>query len=132
MDKKPLKIHEWQLIPTPRMLWIVKTKNPDDISEYFYDDKGEDIKNLSENMSMAKAGVVNVSLKSSGVLGIVVVIQDRLKAGDMAHEAWHVVDNLCEQTGWTIQEDTGNEHIAYMIGFVTNKIWEVCNNKLKD
>ncbi len=126
-----IKIHEWDIAPYPRKLWIVKTKDPRCIAKYFTDDRGEEIDFDRSRIDTAKAAVIDVAHRKNGCLGYVVTICERLNVEDVAHEAWHVVDDLCEQTGVMQAAGTGNEHIAYLIGWVADKIWQVVTNKIK-
>lgn len=43
---------------------------------------------------------------------------------DAAHEAFHVADNIFERTGMVVQEETGNEHMAYLVGWVIHRIFD--------
>jgi hypothetical protein len=39
-----------------------------------------------------------------------------------AHEAYHVVDFIMDEKGIEYQRESGNEHVAYFIGWMVNRI----------
>lgn len=41
----------------------------------------------------------------------------------VCHESYHIASRICDWTGMLPTPDTGNEHIAYLVGYIANKIW---------
>lgn len=50
-----------------------------------------------------------------------------------AHECFHTADFIFERAGMVYQEGTGNEHMAYLIGYLVNKVFDALDtdNKVK-
>lgn len=44
---------------------------------------------------------------------------------DLAHESFHVADSIFDYTGVDLQYNTGNEHMAYLIGFVVESVLDM-------
>lgn len=40
----------------------------------------------------------------------------------LAHEVYHLVDSIKERCGLEYSEGTGNEHIAYLTGYITDQV----------
>ena len=124
-------IHEYFLSPYPRKLWVVKDKgfNPNDM---FVDRSGGIINFDNNERDGARASVFPVIQKETGKYGFLVLILCRLNASDVIHEASHVADGVFDDCGVMLTENTGNEHIAYLIGYIAGCLWDVNNNKIKD
>lgn len=48
---------------------------------------------------------------------------------DIAHEAFHAADFIAEYVGMEYKEGSGNEHVAYLIGFIVDFILD-CGHKI--
>lgn len=44
---------------------------------------------------------------------------------DLAHEAFHVADFIADKVGLEYIHGTGNEHIAYLVGYVVDHVLEL-------
>ena len=60
-------------------------------------------------------------------------IKGCIDVASTAHECFHVADFIFERAGMVIQEGTGNEHMAYLIGHLVNKVFDALDfdNKLE-
>ncbi len=132
MDNKKAQIHEWDMDIYPRKLWVCKTRDINVIKDRFYDENtNELIFEGDPNSPTFKAQVFRVQTKEDKYLGYMVHIATKLEVSSCAHEAFHVADFLSDDIGMYVQEKTGNEHFAYLVGWVADKIWQVNNNKIK-
>lgn len=57
-----------------------------------------------------------------------------INVASCAHEAFHVADFIADRVGLVVSEGTGNEHMAYLIGWITNKIFDCLDfdNKMEE
>ena len=124
-------IHEYSLSPYPKKLWVVKDKgfNPSDV---FLKRDGSVIDYNNDERDRARASVYPVMHKETGYYGFLVLIYCRLNVSDVSHEAFHVADGVFDDCGVMLTENTGNEHMAYLIGYIAGCLWDVNNNKIKD
>lgn len=62
----------------------------------------------------------------SGVISIYIEKNDKgcISVSTAAHEAFHAADFIFEKVGAVIQEGTGNEHMAYLIGHIVDLIFD--------
>lgn len=51
-------------------------------------------------------------------------VDSGLNVADTAHEAFHVADFIADKVGLHVQEGTGNEHMAYLVGHIVHKIFD--------
>lgn len=58
--------------------------------------------------------------------------QGSIDVTSCSHECFHAADFIFERTGMVIHEGTGNEHMAYLIGHLTCKVFDALeiDNKL--
>ena len=56
-----------------------------------------------------------------------------INVASAAHEAFHAADFILERTGMVVQEGTGNEHMAYLIGHIMDLIFDALDldNKME-
>ena len=47
-----------------------------------------------------------------------------IHVADTAHEAFHAADFICDSAGMVNFEGSGNEHIAYLVGWIVSKIFD--------
>ena len=125
------KIYEAELVIYPRIIWITYGWKTKDVEKEFEPAKGY---TFSEDDDGAAATtyqrVVKLSTNKYGIL-----INFASKAGmtisAIAHEAFHAADDLCDELGMCNSENTGNEHIAYLVGHIADLIYQVKTNKFK-
>ena len=43
---------------------------------------------------------------------------------DAAHEVWHMVDFIADKVALAVSHGTGNEHIAYLTGYVMEQLFK--------
>lgn len=133
-----MKVYRYETI-YPRTLWIVNVENDDPTSllkrfVFFKNLPGwstvdSSVDNeLCESADSAIAGCYIVQEKSTGVLGMLLVI---FRLGDMdtstiAHESVHVADYYFQVTGCNAEDFTdGNEAYAYLVGWAAGCIANV-------
>ncbi len=125
-----LKIHEFDMCIYPRKLWVVKTKKPMQIRERFLNEHGNE---LSDRQDFSNLGgfVMKVIEKETNDIGYIVCLLRKADCSTICHEATHVSLLMCEDIGLEVIENSDNEHIAYLNGWIADKIWQVNNNKFK-
>lgn len=47
-----------------------------------------------------------------------------INVADMAHEAFHIADFIADKVGLFTQYETGNEHMAYLIGHISQRVFD--------
>ena len=109
---------EYELIPYPRKLWVEilseETINKI-IKDFVYTDNTKITKDDFEVGGASTKDVIN----KKGNYGILVVFSpEAINSPTFAHEAFHVVDFIVDACGLDYVRNTGNEHIAYLIGYV--------------
>ena len=133
-----MKIHKYETI-YPRTLWIVNVENDDPTSLLkrfvFFKNlpgwstvDGSIDDELCDSAESAIAGCYIVQEKSTGILGMLLVI---FRSGDMdtatiAHESVHIADYYFQVTGCNSEDFTdGNEAYAYLVGWAAGCIANV-------
>ena len=124
MKSKALNIHEFDMGIYPRKLWVVKTNNPILIRDFFYDGDGAELSG-NQTFDNISAFVLKVIQKETMDFGYIVCVIQKIGISTIAHEATHVTLLMCEDLGLQITNDTSNEHIAYLNGWISDKIWRV-------
>lgn len=107
----------------PRVLYveIISNESINDIINKFYTINGDDI-DFSE-FNNYNAGVLRVIKKSTKELAYIAVFKpENISISNIAHEAYHIADALLEDTGMEYNYNSGNEHIAYLVGYVASLI----------
>lgn len=116
----------------PRKLFVCKgTRDPKCVNEYFTYRDGDPL--ILTNERMANCSTYRqVVHKETKMYGTLVVIWPDCKhtPGQIAHEAVHAANAIFEDLGvnFVYRED---EHYAYFVQWLTNKIWEVETGKAK-
>ncbi len=131
MKNNKTQIHQWSMIPYPRKLWVVKTKNPIELAETFYDSECEEL-SLTQTFEKINAFVMKAVHKETREMGYIVCIIRKMTVATCCHESFHVCDFLCDDIGLETSAGGSNEHYAYLIGWVADKIWQVNTNNVKE
>lgn len=133
-----MKTHKYETI-YPRTLWIVNVENDDPTNllkrfVFFKNLPGwstidEHIaEELDESADSAIAGCYVVQEKSTGVLGMMLVIfrLEDMDISTIAHESVHIADYYFQVTGCNSEDFTdGNEAYAYLVGWAAGCIANV-------
>lgn len=79
---------------------------------------------LGVDMSNAN-GMVHRNLET-GVISLYVPKNETggIPVATLSHEVFHMADFIFERTGMEIQDGTGNEHMAYLIGYLTDVVFD--------
>ena len=110
-----------ELYPRAIYVEILSEESKNDIINKFYTINGDDI-DFSE-FNNYSAGVLRVIKKSTKELAYIVVFKpENISISNIAHEAYHVADALLEDTGMEYNYNSGNEHIAYLVGHIAHLI----------
>jgi hypothetical protein len=56
-------------------------------------------------------------------------MRDATDVNTLAHESFHVASRIFDYTGNLLQPETSNEHMAYLIGFIAEKIYSFWNEE---
>lgn len=127
-------IHEFDPAIYPTRLWVTKDATREEMREtfYFLDDKDEvvDDPQLAEGSRLPYASTYAVAHKENHWMGCLVVIWLPRRCGvdNVAHEASHCTDYLCDHLGVNGFNWDGGEARAYYLGWAAKCI----NNVLKD
>ena len=114
---------KYNLEPYPRELYvdILSEESKKNIINKFYTVNGENIN--PEEFNNYVAGVIRVINKKTQNYGYVVVFRpNNINISSISHEAYHVADALLEDTGMEYNYNSGNEHIAYLVGYIADLI----------
>lgn len=127
---KKISENIWEFDPQvyPQLLWVAVNPTEEEQQKLFtttYDDPEKDLK---ADMTSCYAVVYDVRLKENGRTGSMIVFKDleQIKFSHVAHEASHVVMNLCSVCNIKTHYDN-QEPIAYLIGWVAD-----CCDKVKN
>lgn len=67
-------------------------------------------------------GSINIYLERQG---------DAIDVSDCAHEAYHAADFIFDRCGIDYNPESGNEHMAYLVGWIVNKIFDCLSDDVK-
>jgi hypothetical protein len=114
---------KYSLEPYPRELYvdILSDESKKNIINKFYTVNGENIN--PEEFNNYAAGVIRVINKKTQNYGYVVVFRPTsINISNISHEAYHVADVISEDVGLEYCINSGNEHIAYLVGHIAHLI----------
>lgn len=123
---------KYNLEPYPRELYvdILSEESKKNIINKFYTVNGENIN--PEEFNNYAAGVIRVINKKTQNYGYVVVFRpNNINISSISHEAYHLADALLEDTGMEYNYNSGNEHIAYLVGYIADLIQKSLNRIMK-
>ena len=123
---------KYSLEPYPRELYvdILSDESKKNIINKFYTVNGENIN--PEEFNNYAAGVIRVIDKKTQNYGYVVVFRpNNINISSISHEAYHVADALLEDTGMEYNYNSGNEHIAYLVGYIADLIQKSLSRIMK-
>lgn len=125
---KQISENIWEFDPQiyPKLLWVAVNPNEEEQSKFkSLHDKDEPL--LKVEMDDCLACVYVVRKIENCKTGSMIVFKDlsTLTPGVMAHEAVHVVSNICRFIGLKYNE-YDDEHISYLVEWVVN-----CCEKVK-
>ena len=140
-----MKIHKYETI-YPRTLWIVNVENdnPTNLLKRFVFFKnlpgwstidGSIDDELCDSADSAIAGCYIVQEKSTGILGMLLVIfrLEDMDTSTIAHESVHIADYYFQVTGCNSEDFTdGNEAYAYLVGWAAGCIANVLIKEQKN
>lgn len=129
--QKKLQIDKYDFHVYPRLLWVVIGKNAHKIADlftFYYTSKDKIInsdilKNLESGLFAA--GTYSIHDNKTGQYGVLLYIPvlDNFDNTDIAHEAVHIADYIFQETGmYTEDFADGNEHYAYLVGYIAGCI----------
>lgn len=125
-----VKIHQFNPVIYPRKLWIIKGGNSDLIKRHFTDAYDSEIK-INEIGEGFDGMVMKVRSKAEGTYGSLVWIANSASVSVISHEASHAAMDILSDIGFKL-DDENQEPLAYMIGWITDCIWQVKTGKFKD
>lgn len=105
----------------PRALYVAIGESDEVIKEFLKGNEGDEIPSLEDDSNAYELRV------SDGEHGGSLV---RFKDGSVvtpsivAHECFHAVMSFCDYLGITFDTGGNNEHIAYMLEWAVNKVFE--------
>lgn len=124
MEKSALT--ESDLVIYPRKIWIVYGWTKADISQEFLRHRNGEIYPMEslDNKEAFAAVYPRIARKSTGKYGILIAFasEKEITISNIAHEAYHAADHISDELGLCVSENTGNEHIAYLVGYIANAI----------
>ena len=119
---------EYDLVIYPRKL-LVELQSQETIDRIIEDFVYNDGTKISKDDFIAKGATTSHVMNKYGEYGILVVFSpEYIISTHFAHEAFHVADFIADICGLDYVKDTGNEHIAYLIGYVIS-LFEDWKNK---
>jgi len=122
---KKVQFHQFDPVIYPVKIWIVITNNIDVINERFHA-----YPNCRIEIDFKKfdAGSILVVNKETLDIGSLLIFDNKksLKVQTLTHEAMHTARDIWQHLG---EDEPGREAEAYLIGWITDCIWRVKNNK---
>lgn len=123
-----------KLIPYPRTLYIgfLCKETINIVCNNFTYRSGDKI--LKEDFEGGEAHTIPTIQNNNCNYVIIVLFSPKsLSSIVFSHEAFHVVDSIVNDCGLRYVNDTGNEHIAYYIGYIVSLFeeWKAKILKLK-
>lgn len=136
---KENKIHEFNPQIYPLRVWVVIKPQFEDINKMFYSyDTNDNILEFEESWfndinNSACATCYPVCAKEDGQKGMLVVIRNlkSMDVGTITHEAFHIVDYVCDLFGIKGFNFDDGEARAYLGGWCANCIDSVLKGKVK-
>lgn len=125
-----LIIHKFQQPIYPMNIWIVITNSQVGITNRFWNNKGEELSDSPDNCDAMVVDVVDKETKERGDI-IIFRKKEYMTVATMSHEAFHCADNIMSKLGLQCYDEGNNEHIAYLIGYITDCCDQVRTNKFK-
>lgn len=110
-----------ELYPRAIYVEILSEESKTDIINKFYTINGENIDR--EEFDDYAAGVIRVIHKKTQEYGYIVIFRpNNINISNISHEAYHLADVISEDVGLEYAFNSGNEHIAYLVGYVASLI----------
>lgn len=126
---KPTILKEFDINPYPRKLWIAYGKDDTIIKDKLVEMDGTPL-DFTDDYAIGFNGLTtSVKDKEKGLYGVLVWIIKYDSIGTFAHEADHVCSQVFKECGVNMGFNGNDEHHAYLIGWVTDKIYETIKNK---
>jgi hypothetical protein len=127
-----MKIHEFNLTPYPRKLWVIKKWTEKELKEAFCRyDGGEVDWDLDDNENLIEAKVISkVQFKESEYLGIVVLLKPNVKNKILAHESGHIALSLFDEID-SYANPNDQEPFCYLLGYIYDCLEQVKRNKFR-
>jgi len=122
--------HEFSTEIYPRKLWIHIGVNKSTIEDRFILDEAYSNDSDSFDTSGCNALVCAVRDKSDNKKGAIIIFTEKknINFEVVSHEAVHVADYICQELGILSQEFSGgNEHYAYLVGWIAKCCEETKN-----
>lgn len=120
-----------ELYPRAIYVEILSEESKTDIINKFYTINGDNIDR--EEFDDYAAGVIRVIHKKTQEYGYIVIFRpNNINISNISHEAYHVADALLEDTGMEYNYNSGNEHIAYLVGYVASLIDKALKRLIKE
>jgi hypothetical protein len=128
-----MKIHEFNLTPYPRKLWVIKKWTEKELKEAFCRYNGDEIDwDLDDSDSPFSIRVApRVQYKDTGMFGILVLMKSNAPNKDLAHDAGHIAISLFDEIG-SYANSQDQEPFCYLLGYIYDCLEQVKRNKFKD
>ena len=126
-------MQEYNLEIYPRTLWIelVSKESVKSLSEVFYNSDETPLE--TEIILTSKGSTHRVTRKRDQMYGYLVTFNpDCLLNDTIAHEMYHVADGIGDELGLMYNKDSGNEHYAYLLGYLVRKCDDFIKTLEKD
>lgn len=117
-------IKEVELIPYPRMMWIAKNENFDNLKEVFEFISEEDLSLTNEKIVKTWNAIV-FEVNKDNRTGYLVFICSNYEDSNLVHEAVHVALNVYEDCSMELNSGMDQEPLAYLIEYVYKKLAEL-------
>ena len=125
--KKLMQIHTFDPVIYPIKLYVIKYPNTKEINELFCGPDWTDL-NLKYPDYAAAVSLHQITrLRSTKMFGQVIILYNKLTAGEMAHEAIHSSRNIMD---WLGEDNISHEANAYLVEWIVNCIEQVNKNKI--
>lgn len=125
MEKKDY--YEFDAVIYPRKLWVlIDNDRCRDVNEWFTGFEGEKLL-VEYNIGLAST-YISVMEKSTGALGMLVVIYDSYRSDIVLHESVHVCNAIFQQLSIKVDLDN-DEPYAYLMSWIGRSILSALNTE---
>lgn len=129
---KKAKLHEFELGVYPRRLWVAKGCKDKELSATFCYRDGLEIEfGVEAGNEPAATTYPMVMLKENYNYGHLLVINEKIDVGMIAHEAGHITTEIFRELG-SYLDPNNQEPFMYLLGYIANCIDKVVKNKFDD
>jgi len=123
-----MKVHEFDPVIYPYMLWVVVDKTPNELPDMFNEYTGKPIEFIDRDTGNLEAFTMPVINKKSKAYGVIIFLRSKrsMTFELIAHEASHAAKYMFEHIGADIKD---HEPFEFAVGWIAGCCEKVKKNK---